>query len=91
MKACRKVIPGMPGWQCHKRVQAAKITHADRSLAEPDKITFTFENAAPYTTHLIAAFQRSDVVGGYFVRYDDGYESWSPASAFESGYTLDNT
>ena len=26
-------------------------------------------------------------VGGYFVRYDDGYESFSPAAAFEGGYT----
>lgn len=27
-----------------------------------------------------------DLVGGYLVRYADGYESWSPAEAFESGY-----
>ena len=26
--------------------------------------------------------------GGYYVRYPDGYESWSPAEAFEEGYTL---
>ncbi len=26
--------------------------------------------------------------GGYYVRYKDGYESWSPAEAFENGYTL---
>ena len=26
--------------------------------------------------------------GGYYVRYPDGYESWSPAEAFEDGYTL---
>lgn len=25
-------------------------------------------------------------VGGYYIRYEDGYESWSPAHAFESGY-----
>lgn len=25
--------------------------------------------------------------GGYYVRYADGYESFSPASAFEKGYT----
>ena len=27
-------------------------------------------------------------VGGYYVLYPDGYESWSPAEAFEGGYTL---
>lgn len=26
------------------------------------------------------------VVGGYFVVYDDGYQSFSPAFAFEAGY-----
>ena len=27
-------------------------------------------------------------VGGYYVKYADGYESWSPASVFEDGYKL---
>ena len=27
-------------------------------------------------------------VGGYYVVYKDGYKSFSPASAFEEGYTL---
>jgi hypothetical protein len=27
-------------------------------------------------------------VGGYLVIYDDGYYSYSPAAAFEAGYTL---
>ena len=26
-------------------------------------------------------------VGGYYVVYKDGYKSFSPADAFESGYT----
>ena len=26
-------------------------------------------------------------VGGYFVRYEDGYESWSPGDTFEKGNT----
>ena len=26
--------------------------------------------------------------GGYYVLYEDGYESWSPAEAFEGGYAL---
>lgn len=28
-----------------------------------------------------------DYVGGYLVQYEDGYLSWSPAEAFEKGYT----
>lgn len=30
---------------------------------------------------------KSDVVGGYFVVYQDGYESFSPLRAFEEGYS----
>jgi hypothetical protein len=26
--------------------------------------------------------------GGYFIVYEDGYQSYSPAKAFEEGYTL---
>ena len=26
------------------------------------------------------------LVGGYLVKYEDGYTSWSPAEAFEGGY-----
>ncbi len=25
---------------------------------------------------------------GYFVEYEDGYQSWSPKTVFESGYSL---
>ena len=32
--------------------------------------------------------KHNPVEGGYFVVYSDGYESYSPASAFEQGYRL---
>lgn len=28
------------------------------------------------------------MIGGYYVKYPSGYESWSPAEDFEDGYTL---
>jgi hypothetical protein len=31
--------------------------------------------------------KHAPVIGGSYVRYEDGYESFSPAAAFESGYT----
>ena len=31
--------------------------------------------------------KHAPLVGGYFVRYEDGYESFSQAAAFEGGYT----
>lgn len=30
--------------------------------------------------------KKTNLVGGYFIRYADGYESWSPLEAFEAGY-----
>jgi len=33
------------------------------------------------------AWQHGIKPGGYFVRYKDGYESFSPKEAFEDGYT----
>jgi hypothetical protein len=34
----------------------------------------------------------SHLVGGYYVVYEDGYDSFSPAAAFEAGYAaLDGT
>ena len=32
-------------------------------------------------------FKHKPEVGGYFVQYADGYKSFSPAKAFEEGYT----
>lgn len=29
-----------------------------------------------------------ELVGGYYVQYDDAYASWSPPGPFEQGYTL---
>lgn len=31
--------------------------------------------------------KHNPVAGGYYVVYEDGYKSWSPADAFEKGYT----
>lgn len=77
----------MPRYECHKIVHALKIAILRRdddgilvmypveSGYEPIKLTPSYvENHAPQ-------------VGGYYVVYQDGYKSWSPAEAFEAGYT----
>jgi hypothetical protein len=80
----------LPEWQCHKRVWADKIV---------DVVGDTSEGEAPCNAALILAcggrvqvdrdYCRKHLpeVGGYWVRYADGYESYSPAKAFEEGYT----
>lgn len=84
----------LPRYQCHKIVRAAKIVgttttggsnHLGMHLALKDVPDF-----APFvTTQWVGQHVKGpDVEGGYLVMYDDGYTSWSPAKAFEEGYTL---
>lgn len=91
----------LPRYQCHKQVRALKIQHI---LRKPNPDTTGRSAAASYgavlTPHednyvsfdVSAEYmcKHKPEVGGYYVVYEDGYESYSPASAFESGYSLCN-
>ncbi len=78
----------MNKYKCHKVVQAAKIVTV--GIYEPVKMGY--ELRLGYGPHVYVNQEYFDKhepkVGGYYVRYDTGYESWSPADAFEAGYTL---
>lgn len=76
----------MPRYQSHKKVWALKI----------ETITFRAGGAEivpaeeGYGTFFVPAdymLKHDPKVGGYYVVYDDGYKSFSPADAFEGGYT----
>ena len=80
----------MPKYRCHKEVRALKI----KSIDNPNNVTdgsrlLTFEEAGYEPICVTGTFmtQHSPQVGGYYVVYADGYASYSPASAFEDGYT----
>ena len=79
-------MPTLPCWQSHKIVEAAPITSIHRG---PDprwvevKVgveTLRFEVPANFFSRGLPS--QDD----YFVRYDDGYLSWSPKQAFDEGY-----
>lgn len=75
----------LPRYRCYKEVQAFKIfsiaTHDDENeLASEGKRQIAIVTRAYLNKH-------DPCPGGYYVRYNDGYESFSPAAAFESGYT----
>lgn len=93
----------MPKYKCHKEVRALKIkqvivhAHTDPK-ADDDK----FEASAEFTGgHLLFEDERFRCIpihanwylkhkpqpGGYYVVYEDGYASYSPAKTFEEGYT----
>jgi len=87
----------MPKYRSHKEVWALKIKEIvfDSDLAkgvnrETDgsaTITPEEKGYALFKVDQAYVTKHRPKVGGYYVVYKDGYESWSPADAFEGGYT----
>ena len=80
----------MPKYECHKQVWALKIARIAEAKSNDEFATIYFEDGgySPVTVSVDWFFSRKPEVGGYYVVYADGYSSYSPAKAFESGYTL---
>jgi hypothetical protein len=82
----------LPRYRCHKVVEAAKIVLVSTDLSGRPSLHFedgqTLEVTHGYAARAPTGFGGGlpALVGGYYVRYPDGYESWSPAGPFESGY-----
>ena len=85
----------LPAYKCHKTVKALKI----KAILNPNEgidgeddgerlLTFSDEGYEACVFLMDAEYMRKHkpVIGGYYVVYDDGYKSFSPAKAFEEGY-----
>ena len=82
----------MPKYKSHKEVWALKIKdislgHTRDDGTEYGVITPEEEGYAPFEVSKEYLEKHDPEVGGYFVQYKDGYRSFSPAEAFEGGYT----
>jgi len=84
----------MPQYECHKKVWALKIKKIEPVPAKENHeasgdiiITPEEEGYAPFIVPYSYVSKHSPEKGGYFVVYEDGYKSFSPAKAFENGYT----
>jgi hypothetical protein len=83
----------MPKYRSHKTVWALKIASVVDPTNPGDETdgsrVLTFEDSEYAPMRVAHAFVRKHdpKAGGYYVVYEDGYASWSPAEAFESGYT----
>ena len=84
----------MPRYQCHKQVWALKIKSIrpdawgeEREGDGSAMIAPAEQGYAPFKVDANYMHKHMPQVGGYYVVYDDGYKSFSPADAFESGYT----
>lgn len=88
--------PELPRYRCHKVVQAAKIAWIEcgrRDRTGPGATLLFGASIGPDCVSSISVSEtymgkHNPQPGGYYVRYEDGYESYSPAEAFESGYRL---
>lgn len=92
----------LPEYVCHKHVWALKIKAIEfhcPTVEELERIldggeekpaaTITPEESgyAPFSVSQDYVTRHEPRVGGYYVVYEDGYKSFSPAKAFEQGYT----
>lgn len=82
MEGCNQTE--MPKWKCHKEVHADKITAID---IFHNRVTLKLQNGF-VNVDISYITKHAPVVGGYYVVYEDGYRSFSPAKTFENGYSL---
>lgn len=76
----------LPQYKCHKVVRAAKITDLRGNGTEaPDLVLGEIGGIVALLPDWYE--KHKPHVGGYYVLYEDGYKSFSPAEAFEGGYT----
>ncbi len=79
----------MPCYRCHKKVWALKISAIEiledgaAKIAPVEKEFDVFKTEPGFGDR----FKGGEDDLGYFVLYEDGYQSWSPTEAFEDGYT----
>lgn len=79
-----------PRYQSHKQVCALKIKALESTEDGGLRITPEEDGYAPFIVEAKYVPKHEPArpqVGWYFVLYQDGYQSFSPADAFESGYT----
>lgn len=82
----KSAVP-LPLYQCHKKVRAAKISGITLLQSGSSLVRLTLDEIGGYVDVTSAYVAKHEPkVGGYFVAYDDGYVSYSPAKAFEEGY-----
>jgi len=83
----------MRGYRCHKEVWALKIKDiidptGPNEETDGSRIIVSVESGyASFKVDHAYMRKHDPKVGGYYVVYKDGYKSFSPADAFEDGYT----
>lgn len=77
----------MRQWKSHKIVKAEPIKACENAPGANTVVVDLANGVRVFAKPDLTA-RGTPAPGDYFVEYDDGYQSWSPAKAFEEGYTL---
>lgn len=79
-----------PEYVCHKVVRAGKILTINHSANGSATLVIHLPDGRFIEDYADDAWmiRHKPQEGGYIVFYEDGYSSFSPAEAFESGYSL---
>lgn len=77
----------LPRYRSHKEVWALKIKAVTQYVDGGAMITPYEEGYAPFDVDAEYVAKHQPKADGYYVLYADGYKSFSPAKAFEEGYT----
>jgi len=79
-------------YKCHKEVEAFRIREilstANIGEESDGSAILTADNGGRLRVSPEYMQKHRPQIGGYFVLYDDGYRSFSPAKAFDDGYRL---
>lgn len=85
----------LPKYRCHKEVWAAKIVAVEPGEDGKARVLTVRIDGRDHRIvpaegwwKRAAITDEAAIAGGYYVLYDDHYASWSPAKAFEEGYSL---
>ena len=78
----------LPHYRSHKVVQAIRIEYV--RVLEPGArgaMLTPYDASYPaFQVNHVFVIRNQPYPGGYYIRYKDGYESFSPAGAFEDSY-----
>ena len=82
----------IPLYISHKTVRAGKITQmSDDGIKDNAKLVTLHLDLGETSCTVVKEYswclRHEPHVGGYYVLYEDGYTSFSPAEPFEKGYT----
>jgi hypothetical protein len=80
-------VVAMPKYRCHKVVWALKIRDCRGNARDGQFLLFEDSRYLPLRKDPDWFERFKPEAGGYYVVYEDWYTSFSPANAFEEGYT----